>query len=68
MMEEYPETKGERRSKQRHKRQTGHIGIPSSKIRMTGDAEVRAKVRAARKRKQNTQNDGGGKNNPEVRR
>ena len=55
MMEEYPETKGDRRAKKRHKRQTSHIGIPSSKIRMTGEAEVRQKVRDARKRKQSAQ-------------
>ncbi len=66
MMEEYPETetKGDRRAKKRHKNQTSHIGVPSSKIRMTGDAEVRLKVRVARKRKQSAQN--GGENNPRV--
>lgn len=45
------ETKGDRRAKKRYKDRTSQIGIPVTKIRLTGEAELRAKVRKARRAK-----------------
>ena len=53
------ETKGERREKKRFKGKTSQIGTPWTKIRLTNEAELRAKVskiKMARKKKDQNQN------------
>lgn len=49
-------TKGERRENKRHKDKTSQIGTPITKIRLTGEAELRMKVRKIRREKRKQEN------------